>query len=139
LDWAEDYYRTQVRPVLTPLASIQPTPSPATQQSLNLIVRLEMQKGQELLKHGVVQIPRILPRMVKLPRSDAAGLRLFEPAYRHHLADLFQGTKILGYWPFRVTRTASGTLMKKKARTAQSGRERIAQPAQRRCRAVGGG
>src|SRR5258708_1739193 len=82
LDWAEEYYRTQVRPVLTPLAIDPAHPFPQLlNKSLNLIVRLEMQKGKEMLKHmAVVQIPRILPRMVKLPRADERrGHLYFKP------------------------------------------------------------
>jgi polyphosphate kinase len=77
-------------------------------KSLNLIVRLEMEKNREVLKHmAVVQIPRILPRMVKLPRADARQDYVYlDRLIGHHLADLFSGTKILGYWPFRVTRNS---------------------------------
>src|SRR5204863_5710952 len=53
------------------------------------------------------QIPRILPRMVKLPRSDGRQDYIYlSRLIGHHLADLFQGTRILGYWPFRVTRNS---------------------------------
>ena len=107
--WLEDYYRAQVRPVLTPLAIDPAHPFPQLlNKSLNLIVRLEMNRGNELLKHlAVVQIPRILPRMVRLPRSD--GRRDYVYLGRligHHLADLFPGTTILGFWAFRVTRNS---------------------------------
>src|SRR5256886_5641471 len=72
LAWLVQYYRTQVRPVLTPLAIDPAHPFPQLlNKSLNLIVRLEMRKHHEPLKHmAVVQIPRILPRMIKLPRED---------------------------------------------------------------------
>ena len=41
--WVEDYYHTQVRPVLTPLAIDPAHPFPQLlNKSLNLIVRLEM-------------------------------------------------------------------------------------------------
>src|SRR5437870_4947240 len=40
-------------------------------KSLNLIIRLELEQNGEAIKHmAVVQLPRILPRMVKLPRED---------------------------------------------------------------------
>ena len=76
LAWLMQYFRTQVRPVLTPLAIDPAHPFPQLlNKSLNLIVRLEMQRNGELLKHlAVVQIPRILPRMVKLPREDGRRL-----------------------------------------------------------------
>jgi polyphosphate kinase len=107
--WLEEYYRTQVRPVLTPLAIDPAHPFPQLlNKSLNLIVRLEMQRGPEMLKHlAVVQIPRILPRLVKLPRTPAGQDYVYlAKLIGHHLADLFPGTKIIGYWSFRVTRNS---------------------------------
>lgn len=109
LGWLLQYYRTQVRPVLTPLAIDPAHPFPQLlNKSLNLIVRLEMAKGGETLKHmAVVQMPRILPRMIKLPREDSRRDYVYlSRLIGHHLADLFPGTKILGYWPFRVTRNS---------------------------------
>jgi polyphosphate kinase len=107
--WLEEYYRTQVRPVLTPLAIDPAHPFPQLlNKSLNLIVRMEMARGAEVLKHlAVVQIPRILPRMICLPRSDGRMDYVYlGKLIGHHLADLFPGTKILGYWSFRVTRNS---------------------------------
>ena len=107
--WLEQYYRTQVRPVLTPLAIDPAHPFPQLlNKSLNLIVRLEMDKGGESLKHmAVVQIPRILSRVVQLPRSDSRRDYVFlGRLIGHYLADLFPGTRIIGYWSFRVTRNS---------------------------------
>src|SRR5205823_1712864 len=71
LAWLSEDYLSQVRPALTPLAIDPAHPFPQLlNKSLNLIVRLEMRKGTETLRHlAVVQLPRILPRMVKLPRN----------------------------------------------------------------------
>ncbi len=107
--WIEDYYHTQVRPVLTPLAIDPAHPFPQLlNKSLNLIVRLEMPRGSELLKHlAVVQIPRILPRLIALPRSDKRRDYVYlGKLIGHQLADLFPGTNIVGYWAFRVTRNS---------------------------------
>jgi polyphosphate kinase len=109
LQWVEDYYHKQVRPVLTPLAIDPAHPFPQLlNKSLNLIVRLEMGRKGEMLKHmAVVQIPRILPRMVKLPRTDGRqDYVLLDKLIGHYLADIFPGTRLLGYWPFRVTRNS---------------------------------
>jgi polyphosphate kinase len=108
-DWLSRYYGTQVRPVLTPLAIDPAHPFPQLlNKSLNLIVRLELPRHQEVLKHlAVVQIPRILPRMVQLPRADGRlDFIYLSRLIGHHLGDLFPGTRILGYWPFRVTRNS---------------------------------
>jgi polyphosphate kinase len=107
--WVEDYYHTQVRPVLTPLAIDPAHPFPQLlNKSLNLIVRLEMPRNREVLKHmAVVQIPRILPRIIKLPRADGRQDYVFlGRLIGHYLADLFPGTTLLSYWPFRVTRNS---------------------------------
>ena len=107
--WTEDYYRAQVRPVLTPLAIDPAHPFPQLlNKSLNLIVRLEIERNGEKHKHlAVVQIPRILPRLVKLPRESGGMVYMYlSRLIGHHLADLFPGTQILGYWPFRVTRNS---------------------------------
>jgi polyphosphate kinase len=108
-EWVRKYHQAQVRPVLTPLAIDPAHPFPQLlNKSLNLIVRLEMPRGQEMLKHlAVVQIPRILPRMVQLPGRDGRlDFVYLGRIIGHFLDDLFPGTKILGYWPFRVTRNS---------------------------------
>jgi polyphosphate kinase len=109
LTWLEVFYWQQVRPVLTPLALDPAHPFPQLlNKSLNLFVRLEMRKNGEQLKHmAVVQLPAILPRLVQLPRRD--GRRDYVQLGHligHFLADIFPGTTILGYWPFRVTRNS---------------------------------
>ena len=109
LAWVEDYYRAQVRPVLTPLALDPTHPFPQLlNKSLNLIVRLEMAQGGQMLRHlAVVQVPRVLPRLVKLPRENGGQDYVFlGNLVGHYLADLFPGTEILGYWHFRVTRNS---------------------------------
>jgi polyphosphate kinase len=107
--WVEDYYHTQVRPVLTPLAIDPAHPFPQLlNKTLNLIVRLEMPRNGEVLRHmAVVQIPRNLPRIVQLPRTDGRQDFVYlDRLIGHYLADLFPGTNLLGYWPFRVTRNS---------------------------------
>jgi len=109
LEWVERFYREEVRPVLTPLAIDPAHPFPQIlNKSLNMIVRLELARGSRKEKHlAVVQVPRVLPRLVKLPRSDARQDYVFMAhLIGHFLGDLFPGTKILGYWQFRVTRNS---------------------------------
>jgi polyphosphate kinase len=109
LEWLEKFYRTQLRPVLTPLAIDPAHPFPQLlNKSLNLIVRMEMVKGGEVLKYmAVVQIPRNHQRLVKLPRTDGRRDYVFlGRLIGKHLADLFPGTKILGFWHFRITRNS---------------------------------
>lgn len=107
--WAQEYYRTQVRPVLTPLAIDPAHPFPQLlNKSLNLIVTLDMVRAGDRNRHlAVVQIPRLLPRIVPLPRKDGRMDHVFlGKLIGHHLHDLFPGTEITGWWPFRLTRNS---------------------------------
>jgi polyphosphate kinase len=109
LEFVERYYRTQVRPVLTPLAIDPAHPFPQLlNKSLNTLVQLEMPQGGRRLKHlAVVQVPRVLPRLVQLPRTGPRRDYVFlSHLIGHYLADLFPGTTILGHWHFRVTRNS---------------------------------
>ncbi len=108
LGWVENFYRAQIRPVLTPLGLDPAHPFPQLlNKSLNTIVQLEITASGTLQQRlAVVQVPRVLPRLVQLPRpgSKQQQYLFLGDVIGHYLADLFPGTKILGYWNFRVTR-----------------------------------
>ncbi len=107
--WVENYYRKQVRPVLTPLGLDPAHPFPQLlNKSLNIIVQLEIkQHGTINRRLAVVQVPRVLPRLVQMPGTNLSQDFLFLGyIIGHYLQDLFPGTKILGFWHFRVTRNS---------------------------------
>jgi polyphosphate kinase len=107
--YLESYYHSQVRPVLTPLAIDPAHPFPQLlNKTLNIMVQLSMTKGSETLQHlAVVQVPRVLPRLIKLPRDDSRQDYVFlAEVIGNYLANLFPGTNIIGYWTFRVTRNS---------------------------------
>jgi len=105
--WVEQYYRALVRPVLTPLGIDPAHPFPQLlNKSLNIIVQLDIERNGEIQRRlAVVQVPRALPRLVRLPREDDRRDYIYLGyLIGHYLADLFPGTQILGFWHFRVTR-----------------------------------
>jgi len=107
--WIENYYRSEVRPVLTPLGIDLAHPFPQLlNKSLNMIVELETkQHGEKRERRAIVQVPRVLPRLVKLPRDESRQDYMFlSHIIEHNLADLFPGTHIRGQWQFRVTRNS---------------------------------
>ena len=109
LAWIENYYRAEARPVLTPLGIDSAHPFPQLlNKSLNLIVRLEsVESGTTRRRLAVVQAPRVLPRLIRLPRDDGRQDYVFlGQLIGHFLADLFRGNTILGFWTFRVTRNS---------------------------------
>lgn len=109
LRWVEQYYLQKARPVLTPLAVDPSHPFPHIQnKTLNVVVSLEIEEdGVTTSRLAVVQVPRVLPRLMRLPREDDALDFIFVGnLIGKYLGDLFPGTKIHGHWKFRVTRNS---------------------------------
>ena len=107
--WVDRFYQSEIRPVLTPLGIDPSHPFPQLlNKSLNIIVQLETSHAGGLRQQlAVVQVPRLLPRLLKLPRTDGSRAYLFlSHVVGHYLGDLFPGTRLLGYWDFRVTRNS---------------------------------
>ncbi len=112
LAWLADYFATEVEPVLTPLGLDPARPFPRIQnKSLNFIVRLTGKdafgRDAEL---AVVQVPRALPRIVRLPpTADAPGTTHFaflSAIISTFVQQLFSGMTVDGAWQFRVTRNS---------------------------------
>ena len=109
--WLRAYFRREVFPVLTPLA-VDPThPFPLIlNKSLNLFVSLRnLRKKKAPPLKAVVQVPRILPRLVRLKRKEVPKKDTFvflSDVVRHFVSDLFPGHEALGAWAFRITRNS---------------------------------
>ena len=121
--WVEDFFHNQVLPVLTPLAIDPVHPFPQLlNKSLNLIIQVAMKVcGEKLRNLAVVQVPRVLPAVVKLDRPGGGREYVFlSEIIAHFLGALFPGAEILGKWHLRITRNSelyideqdSGNLLK---------------------------
>jgi len=103
------YFEKSVYPVLTPLAVDPVHPFPQLlNKSLNVAVELEETSTSISTNLALVQVPRILPRLL-LYKAGEKG------TYRHifignliqaHVASLFHGVKVKGAYQFRVTRNS---------------------------------
>lgn len=103
----EEYFEQQVFPVLTPLAIDPAHPFPQLlNKSLNLIVELE---GRDLSTDlAVVQIPRILPRVLPFPEKKNGDDFIFlGNLIQEHVGRLFHGVKVRGAHMFRITRNSN--------------------------------
>jgi len=105
----EKFFHNQIFPVLTPLAIDPSHPFPQLlNKSLNIIVHLE---GEGLNTDlAVVQVPRILPRVVPFSQqSDEQGhdFAFLGSIIQHYVGTLFHGVKVLGAHLFRVTRNSN--------------------------------
>src|ERR1700730_4779546 len=106
--WAQRYFQQEVFPMLTPLAVDASHPFPQLlNKSHNLLVRAKTQRGGEPL-HAIVQVPRVIPRLIALPRTkDEPWTYIYLASLiKHHIAELFPGLILEGVHAFRVTRNS---------------------------------
>ncbi len=110
--WIRDYFMRELLPVLTPIGLDPAHPFPRVlNKSLNLAIELE---GRDSFgrksRAAIVQAPRALPRVIRLP-SDVAGAEyafVFLSSILHaHVDELFSGMEVKGCHQFRVTRNSN--------------------------------
>jgi polyphosphate kinase len=101
------YFEKSVYPVLTPLAVDPVHPFPQLlNKSLNVAVELE---GAELNTNlAVVQVPRILPRLLPYKAGEKGTYRyiFIGNLIQTHVGSLFHGVNVKGAYQFRVTRNS---------------------------------
>jgi len=110
--WAQKYFVEQVFPVLTPLAIDASHPFPQVLNKAHYIIvklcKSERAGGGEF--HAVVQLPRILPRLIQLPpKNEKEGRTEFialSKLIKIHVQELFPGLRVEGAYSFRVTRNS---------------------------------
>jgi polyphosphate kinase len=109
--WIKGYFMHEVMPVLTPIGLDPSHPFPRLlNKSLNFAIELE---GKDAFGRSsgiaIVQAPRVLPRVIRLPR-DIAGAEydfVFLSSIMHaHVSDLFAGMKVVDSYQFRLTRNS---------------------------------
>jgi polyphosphate kinase len=101
------YFENSVYPVLTPLAVDPSHPFPhLLNKSLNVAVELE---GDDLNANlAVVQVPRILPRLLSYKPGEKGIYRyiFIGNLIQKHVGSLFHGVQVKGAYQFRVTRNS---------------------------------
>ena len=107
--WISDYFHREVEPVLSPLALDPARPFPKIlNKSLNFAVVVEGEDGFGRNSGlAVVQAPRSLPRLIRLP--DELGNRTFVflgTIVEAFVGKLFAGMRMRGCYQFRVTRNS---------------------------------
>ncbi len=109
--WVQQYFLDELAPVLTPLGLDPAHPFPRVlNKSLNFVVTLEGEDdfGRQA-QMAVVQAPRSLPRIVRMPEPAGHGPYdfVFLSSIIHaHVDELFPGMKVTGCYQFRVTRNS---------------------------------
>ena len=109
--WVRDYFFRELMPVLTPIGLDPSHPFPRVlNKSLNFAVELE---GKDAFGRGsgtaVVQAPRVLPRVIRMPAQIAGcehGFVFLSSILHTHVGELFAGMHVKGCYQFRVTRNS---------------------------------
>ncbi len=109
--WLEKYFNQELLPVLSPIGLDPAHPFPRIlNKSLNFIVAL---KGKDAFGRSsgmaVVQAPRALPRLIRLPQEEGNGSYDFvflSSVIHTFAAELFTGMKVTSIHQFRVTRNS---------------------------------
>lgn len=109
--WAYDTFQREVMPLLTPIGLDPAHPFPRVyNKSLNFIISLS---GEDAFGRtgsiAIVQAPRALPRLLKMPVTIAGiphGYVLLTSLISHFVEELFPGMDVKGCYQWRVTRNS---------------------------------
>jgi polyphosphate kinase len=109
--WLKRYFNRELAPIMSPIALDPAHPFPEPQnKSLTFIVAL---KGEDAFGRrsgkAIVQTPRALPTVVRLPESCAQSPNefvLLSSIIDVHVDELFPGMHSTGCFQFRVTRNS---------------------------------
>ena len=110
--WLSDYFDRELMPLLNPLGLDPAHPFPnILNKSLNFIVSLQGTDafGREI-DTAIVQAPRTLPRIIRLPANMAESddSFVFLSSILHAFIErLFPGMDVLGCYQFRLTRNSN--------------------------------
>jgi polyphosphate kinase len=108
--WLRGFFQREIFPVLTPIALDPTHPFPfVASGSLNIGALLHTDDPEEPVRLAVVQVPRVLSRVFRVPGGEASTRTYVFVAdvIRWQLPELFAGAKILDHTAFRVTRNSN--------------------------------
>ncbi|MGU3776402.1 polyphosphate kinase 1 [Burkholderia metallica] len=111
LEWARHYFLDELLPVLTPIGLDPAHPFPRVlNKSLNFVVELEGRDafGRQAVM-GIVQAPRALPRVVRMPHALSGfehGFVLLSSFMQRFVGELFPQLVVKSCNQFRITRNS---------------------------------
>ncbi len=111
-EWLSDYFDRELMPLLNPLGLDPAHPFPnVINKSLNFVVEMQGTDafGREI-DAAIVQAPRALPRIIRLPESIAPTKDSFvflSSILHAFIGALFPGMEVKGCHQFRITRNSN--------------------------------
>ncbi|MBR4719151.1 MAG: RNA degradosome polyphosphate kinase [Lachnospiraceae bacterium] len=115
--YVDDYFMKNVYPVLTPMAVDSSRPFPLIRnKSLNIgaLVAKKVKDGKapDSLERefATVQVPSVLPRIIRLPSDKGDTVILLEEIIERNMGKLFANYDVICAYPFRIMRNADLTI-----------------------------
>lgn len=102
----DERFRTDIFPILTPLAIDPGHPFPHLRnKSINLGIMFSREHDGDEPGFGVIQVPPMLSRLIRVKLDGCArAFILLEDLIARHVKEFFPVNRLRGTYPFRVTR-----------------------------------
>jgi polyphosphate kinase len=118
LRFVNEYCERELDPLLTPVTVDPAHPFPRViNKALCMAFLLRRRRRSALTYTGVVSVPRVLPRLVRLPSEGTADFIFLADLVAHHAVKMYHGYDIVSAAPFRVTRNSNLYLAEEEARS----------------------
>jgi len=113
----ESYCEKTVDPLLTPVTVDPAHPFPRVlNKALCIGLLLKRKRRAAGTYMGVITVPRVLPRLVRLPSRTGIRYIFLADLLTHHAASMYSGYDILSVASFRVTRNSNLYLEEEESR-----------------------
>ena len=109
--WIRSFFHDEVLPVITPMALDPAHPFPRViNKGLSFVISVSGKDafGRQT-RLAVLQVPRSLPRLIRVPKAIAGGgyqFVMLSSIVHAHVEELFPGMEVTGCWQFRLTRNS---------------------------------
>ena len=115
--FVDDYFMKNVYPVLTPMAVDSSRPFPLIRNKTLNIASLIRKKGEAdaELDFATVQVPSVLPRIVKVPSENGITIILLEQIIERNIHKLYLNYDVVCAHPYRIERNADLSIEEEEA------------------------
>ncbi len=112
-----DYCEKEVDPLLTPVTVDPAHPFPRVlNKALCIALLLKRKRRASGTYMGVITVPRVLPRLLRLPSKTGTDYIFLADLLTYHAARMYRGYEIISAASFRVTRNSNLYLEEEEAR-----------------------
>ena len=113
----DEYCEKEVDPLLTPVTVDPAHPFPRVlNKALCIALLLKRKRRATGTYMGVITVPRVLPRLVRLPSSSGIDYIFLADLLTYHAASMYRGYDIVSAASFRVTRNSNLYVEEEEAR-----------------------